>query len=337
MPSLWSLATALSMLCSPVVSVHHNHAAHHHQAVSRKSNLIQYVDGYIGTNPWEKSAGSSSVDNGNTYPQIGVPFAHTPFSPQTRATENKCNSPYYYKDSNFHGMRKTHFMSGSCVIEYGSMTLIPSVSLDINKALTYHSLNHELEEWTPAYYKITLPESGVVLEASNDNRAGTMRVDLTKSKKDTFYIIVIGFDTMYNKSSLSILSASSMQLSNPVHRWYQGTKTPAGFSGHHHVEFSVAAVSYGIIEGYNKVRPGATAGLSNVNGPVAAYFEFDASQYDVVMASVGSSFVSRDKARLNMHAELGQAQSELFDLHGVRTRVTDTWEDKLSSISVTTV
>ena len=301
---------------------------------AERENLIQYVDGYIGTNPWQGSEGSTDSDNGNTLPQVGVPFAHSPFSPQTRATEDKCISPYYYKDSFFHGIRKTHFMSGSCVVEYGPITIIPSVTLDINQALTYHALNHDNEEWSPAYYKVALPESGMVIEAANNNRAGTIHVDVSNAKQDTFYLIAMGFDTMYNKSSVSILSPSSMEFSNPVHRWYQATGKAAGFSGHHHVQFSEEAISFGIIEGFTTVHAGATEGCSGIEGPVAAYFEFNASQYVRVMASIGSSFVSRDKARLNIEAELGEGE-KIFDLHGVRARVTAQWESKLSAIQVT--
>jgi putative alpha-1,2-mannosidase len=245
-------------------------------------------------------------------------------------------SPYYYDDAFFQGMRKTHFMSGSCVVEYGPVTLIPSLTLDINAALTFHALSHANEEWSPGYYKVSLPESGVTIEAVNDNRAGIMSVDLTAAKQDTFYVIAMGFDTMYNKSSVSILSKSSMQTSNPVHRWYQATGQPAMFAGHHHIEFSEEALSYGIIEGLSEVRPGAEQGQSGELGPVAAYFEFSTAQYSKVMAAVGSSFVSRDKAQANMVAELGgSAEAGLFDLEAVRARVTAAWEDKLSIIDVT--
>lgn len=298
-------------------------------------NYIKYVDGYIGTSSWQGSDGSSSEDNGNTLPQIGVPFAHSPFTPQTRATEDKCVSPYYYDDTSFHGVRKTHFMSGSCVGEYGPITFIPSVTLDVNAALTYHSLNHANEEWSPAYYKVTLPESGVTMEAVNDNRAGIFSIDLSVAKQDTFYLIGMGFDTMYNKSSVSILSNKTMAFSNPVHRLYQAAGKPAMFAGHHYVELSEEAISCGIIEGYTDVHVGATEGTSSEAGPVAAYFEFSASAYSKVMAAVGSSFVSREKARANMFAELGDsAEMGLFDMSAVSTKVTAIWEDKLSIIKV---
>ena len=68
-------------------------------------------------------------------------------------------------------------------------------------------------------YTMDLAESGVRVEAVNDNRAGQVRFDLTHLRSDasSFYVIVMSFDTHYNKSSLLALSSTSLQLSNPVY------------------------------------------------------------------------------------------------------------------------
>lgn len=186
-----------------------------------------------------------------------------------------------------------------------------------------------------------MKESGVTLEAANDNRAGVLRFDLKKfTGGNKFYVIVMGFDTDYNESSVSILSNSTVQFSNPVHRWYQASGRHAGFSGHHHMHFSAEAVSYGIIRGYSEVSPGDTEGESNHKGPVAAYFEFDLSNLSsdaIVGAAVGSSFVSRQKAEDNMYAELvtsGKDTSALFALDDVVARVSSTWESALSALDI---
>lgn len=67
-------------------------------------------------------------------------------------------------------------------------------------------------------YTMDLAESGVRVEAVNDNRAGQLRFDLSNLRSDTtsFYVIIMSFDTHYNKSSLTARSSSSVQLSNPV-------------------------------------------------------------------------------------------------------------------------
>ncbi|MCU1249977.1 MAG: alpha,2-mannosidase [Edaphobacter sp.] len=49
----------------------------------------------------------------------------THWTPQTRAGETKCIVPYYFTDAKIQGLRGSHFLSGSCVPDYGSMTLMP--------------------------------------------------------------------------------------------------------------------------------------------------------------------------------------------------------------------
>lgn len=116
------------------------------------NNNIKYVNTYLGTS-YSKLDG---VSKGNTYLQIGVPFAHSPWSPSTQTNEDKCNSPYYFDDEYWIGLRKTHFMSGSCVIDYGTVTILPAISDDWSTVLTTHRVNHDAEISTPSvsYYYV---------------------------------------------------------------------------------------------------------------------------------------------------------------------------------------
>src|SRR4051812_29944561 len=68
---------------------------------------------------------TGTQNEGQTYPAVGVPFAMTHWTPQTRAGEIKCVAPYYFPDKRIQGLRATHFLSGSCVPDYGSVTLMP--------------------------------------------------------------------------------------------------------------------------------------------------------------------------------------------------------------------
>ncbi len=296
--------------------------------------LTNYVDGFIGTSHWINADDSASANFGNTVPQLGMPFAHTPLSPQTRAGEAKCQSPYYYDDEYFMGFRKTHFMSGSCVIEYGSVSVLPSVSLDLSEATTYHRLNHTVENWSPAKYEVTLPESGLKVSGTNDNAAGLVKVNSKDAKTDTFYILVASFDTSYNESTVEITSTSSVLVSNPVHRWYLQMGESAGFSGHHSIKFSQTAISSVIIEADGTISVGATSGKSGSAGTATAYFEFQSSMKNEVIAAIGSSFISRDKAEVNLQSELAAAPYGLFDFNNVVSRVNTAWNTRLSSLKV---
>jgi len=63
--------------------------------------------------------------DGQTFPGVGEPFAMTEWTPETRRGEAKCIAPYYVADTRIYGFRGSHFLSGSCTQDYGSMSLMP--------------------------------------------------------------------------------------------------------------------------------------------------------------------------------------------------------------------
>lgn len=66
-------------------------------------DYTKFLNMYIGTS---YSLNISDVhDYGNSALYIGLPHAHTSWTPQTRLTENKCESPYYHFDPYFKGLR----------------------------------------------------------------------------------------------------------------------------------------------------------------------------------------------------------------------------------------
>src|SRR5262245_35465459 len=93
-------------------------------------DLVQYVQPFSGTAPSTTTAAlkhseAGSEKNANTIPAVGLPFGMTQWTPQTRATETKCIPPFFYKDSLINGFRGTHWISGSCMQDYGSVTIMP--------------------------------------------------------------------------------------------------------------------------------------------------------------------------------------------------------------------
>ncbi len=97
-----------------------------------------YVNPLIGSAPSttesaKKHSEAGSEMKGQIVPAIGVPQGMTSWTPQTRATELKCIPPFYYNDTKIQGFRGTHWMNGSCVQDYGSVTIMPmSGKLNVN-------------------------------------------------------------------------------------------------------------------------------------------------------------------------------------------------------------
>jgi putative alpha-1,2-mannosidase len=89
-----------------------------------QSEPVGWVNEYIGT-----------ANEGQTFPATGYPFAMTQWTPQTRPGNIKCVPPYYFADTRIQGFRGSHFLSGSCTQDYGSLTIMPaSGTLDLAAA-----------------------------------------------------------------------------------------------------------------------------------------------------------------------------------------------------------
>jgi putative alpha-1,2-mannosidase len=86
------------------------------QCVSAAVDPYRLVDPRIGT-----------ANEGQTYPVVGMPFGMTGWTPETQPTEDKCLSPYYDKDPKLTGFRGSHWLSGSCTQDYGTVTVMPTV------------------------------------------------------------------------------------------------------------------------------------------------------------------------------------------------------------------
>lgn len=305
------------------------------QANIKKSS---YVNPLIGTTFYLNQ--NDNHDYGNTMPSVGQPNAHTTWSAQTQHNENKCKSSYYHFDKNFMGMRRTHWMSGSCVIDYGSASILPAVDLDLNKALTFHALDHSKETAAADSYTIELSESQLSLKATSLYTSGMLRIEDTSSTSvntnsatDFFYILIMAHDNMYNQSSVTISdSDDTVYVTNPVHRWYQSTGEYAGFDGHHIFTTSRPALEVGIIHGYTGgVESSLHSAQSDANGSAVAYLKFARSDGPVTIKTA-CSFISRDKALDNLQKEFAYNGITSFDDMKSITRTA--WERKLSLIDI---
>ncbi|MBD0294530.1 MAG: hypothetical protein ICV84_04895 [Flavisolibacter sp.] len=142
-------------------------------------NLLPYVQPLSGTAPStttaaQKHSEAGSERNANTIPAVGLPFGLTQWTAQTRTTEQKCNPPYFYKDSLLSGFRGTHWISGSCMQDYGSVTIMPVTGRLKTKDYAV-PFSHENEVATPAWYKVGLPALQLTAEMSATTRCGILQ------------------------------------------------------------------------------------------------------------------------------------------------------------------
>jgi predicted alpha-1,2-mannosidase len=291
-------------------------------AYAQQSSFVSYVNPLTGT---AASTTISAAKHGagtemlaNVIPAVGLPFGMLQLSPETRTTERKCQAPYYYKDETSGGYRLTHWLSGSCTQDYGSVTIMP-VTGSLKPGATL-PLDHHTEVSGPHYYKNRL--GGVQTEMTATARCGMLQ--FTMLQADSLYLLITP-NSDKQKGFVSIDTArKEITGYNPVYRIYQGNGQPAGFSGWFVIQYETAAAA-GTFS-----ATGASAALSIRDQPGAGgYIGLKAAAGAVVKLRIGTSFTGLEGARRNLHAEM-----DTWDFSRLKEQAESAWNKALGQIEV---
>lgn len=275
---------------------------------------LKYVDPLIGTG-FAKTAsalrhGGGSEERGQNFPGVGKPFGMTQWTPETRTTEIKCVSPYYYNDKYITGFRGSHWMSGSCTQDYGSITLMPFTSA-IQDTLSHapvSKFSHKNEISAPHYYKVTLDNSNIIAELTGSVRSGMMRFSFP-GKTSGYVLIRMNSDENQGKVWID-RENNEIKGYNPVHRIYQGRGKSAGFSGYFVIRFD---------------KPFKVIDQLLTNQQLAITFKNE----KLVNVKIGTSFTSLEAARKNLDAEITG-----WDFEALKKSTSDAWNTTLAKVFV---
>jgi predicted alpha-1,2-mannosidase len=282
--------------------------------ISAAQSPLQYVNPLIGTAPATtesaKRHGAGTEEKGQTYPATGRPFGMTQWTPETRTTEEKCISPYYYNDKYITGFRGSHWMSGSCTQDYGSATLMPFTTTkpDTLTRAPVSKFSHKNETSSPAYYSVLLDNSGVFAEIIGSVRSGMMRFTFP-GKTGGFILIRMNSDRKAGKVWIDEQRKEIVGY-NPVFRLYQGRGQSAGFSGYFVIKFDKPFVLIPQIQN---------------NQQLALNF----GNEKFVRVRIGTSFTGLDAARNNLEKEI-----PTWDFEALRKLSEDVWKKTLGKIVV---
>ncbi|MGI4872092.1 MAG: GH92 family glycosyl hydrolase [Janthinobacterium lividum] len=267
-------------------------------------DVVRYVQALAGT---AASTTASSTKHGhsttehlaNTFPAVGQPFGMTHWTPQTRLTENKCVAPYYYADTLLSGFRDSHWLSGSCTQDYGSVTIMPLTGKLKTSAKAYTTaFSHRTETTTPAYYKVALPQYQLQVEMTATARCGLLQ--LVAAQDDSLYVLVTPNSDRGQGAVQVNAQTGEVSGHNPAYRIYQSWGQPAGFSGYFVVQVERRAGRGGTYSGGR-----ATAATSIRDQPdIGAFLGFKVRKGDTLRLRVGTSFSSLEGARQNLQAEI---------------------------------
>jgi predicted alpha-1,2-mannosidase len=275
---------------------------------------LQYVNTLIGTAPATtesaKRHGAGTEDKGQTFPAVGRPFGMTQWTPETRTTEDKCVSPYYYNDKLITGFRASHWMSGSCTQDYGSATIMPFTTgrPDTLKFAPVSRFSHKNETASPAYYRLQLDNYGITTELTGSVRSGILRFTFP-GKTPGYLLIRMNSDERQGKVWFN-KQKNEIQGYNPVHRIYQGRGQSAGFSGYFVIRFDKPVNAITQLQGEQQIA-------------------VSVGNEKIVSVKVGTSFTSLEAAAKNLDKEI-----PAWDFEGLKKASEDVWNQTLGKVAV---
>jgi predicted alpha-1,2-mannosidase len=294
--------------------------------------LTDYIETRVGTAPsvthTAGAFGKNTEELGQTLPAVLEPNGMNFWTPQTRDTEKKCVSPYYYKDEKLQGFRNSHWIVGGCTQDYGSMTLMPTFGeLVCQPEERASSYNHSTEVSKPYYYSANLERYNLTAEMTGRSRSAIFRFTYDKTG-DGYLVVNPNSDEGQGYIEVDTIN-HLIKGYNPVHRIYQGWGEQAGYSGYFVIDYSQTAITeYGTFRGdtiYN--RQNCISGGTKIG----AYLKFAVKSGQLVTFKAASSFVSIDGALKNLQAEISH-----YDFDKTASELKEIWEKRLAIIDVKT-
>ena len=294
-----------------------------------QNNFVDYVNPLIGTAPSTTISalrhGEGKENNAQVVPFVTVPFGMTNWTPQTKANETKCVAPYYYADSIIQGFRGSHWLSGSCVQDYGSMTIMPvSGKLKCFSEERGSSFSHNQETASPYCYRVYLDDYGIQAEMTATKRCGLFKFNFEKGGESH---IVVNPNSDESRGFIQLIPEKNEIVGyNPVYRIYQGWGQSAGFSGYFVARFSHDFEKYGVYQD-TTISEMSTELVNQRN--LGAWVSFNLKKNDLVYVEIGTSFSSIEEARKNLDSEVGS-----LDFDQVRDQLKESWEKLLAKVQV---
>ncbi len=253
--------------------------------------LTQYVDPFIGTG-----------GHGHVFLGANVPFGFVQLGPSQEVKGWDWCSGYHYSDSTMFGFSHTH-LSGTGIGDLGDILFVPARDPSIGQM----RFSHDDERARPGYYAVRLEDAGVDVELTATTHAGVHRYRFDDG--DTAYVKVnlaygIGWDRSM-ETHVEQVGDSAVSGYRYSRGWARDQKI------YFHAEFS---------------RP-----MSRCETDDTLALCVFAPSTEPLVAKVGLSAKSVERARANLYTEVGDA-----DFDTVMERADKVWNDNLGRVTVTT-
>ena len=253
--------------------------------------------------------GKGSEELGQTLPAVLSPNGQTFWTPQTRDTEKKGVSPFYYSDGKFQGFRASHWLTGGATQDYGSFTIAPiSGRLRLSPEERATAYDHSLESAHPHYYSVVLPDEHLQAEMTATSHCAVFRIT---PGQDGDIHIVLNHNSDEGVGTVRIDTLNHViYATNPIHRIYQGWGKSANYSGHLVLVYKDRPVDAGVKDGI-------------------AYLTFKGRKTRPLEFCASTSFTGYEGAMLNLQTEIGDK-----DFEDVAAGLAEVWCEKLHRIDI---
>jgi predicted alpha-1,2-mannosidase len=282
-------------------------------------SAVDWVNTYIGT-------GGGGSDYGGTMPLVTTPFGTTNWTAQTR--ENSISvSSYAFEDHSISGFIGTH-QPAIWMGDYGYVTLVPEVdAIKTSQRERALPFMREQEVTTPYYYAVDLDAGAarrIRAEITATDHCGLLRFTFPAQARAS---VVVEATRYLTPGMVHVDSAAHEIVGYNPERMdaHLSNVTLPHFKGYFVVEFRQRFRSHGVYLGSDM-----HAGMGTARGPNAgAFVTFDTTAGEVIEAKVGTSFISIEQARRNLHLELPG-----WDFGTVRAQLKATWNHKLTAFAI---
>ena len=289
--------------------------------------LVDLVDPFIGT-------GGTGFGIGAAVPGAKAPFGMIFPSPDTTGENGQfgfyhCGG-YYDPDPMIEGFSHTH-LHGVGAQEYGNLMFVPlagSMSDERTKVENYRSTySKDTQTASPGYYAVTLDNGEIRVELTATERAAHHRYTYPAEETTSVGTVFIDVSQVLTDGEVIDSEVTVDTVNKRVEGWLLNDH---GFSGR-----------YGGITIYFSIRykQDTTAWGTTLNGflkpeiseqegdRLGVYLEFDTSGGAEIELQAAISFVSVEKARLNLETEMPD-----WDFDGTRAQTEQMWENELSVV-----
>lgn len=290
------------------------------QNAVHREKLVDYVEPLSGTAPSSSASAMANSEagselSGNTIPAVGLPFGMTQFTPQTTSSEKKCLPPYEYRAKTVRGFRASHWLSGSCTQDYGSVSLLPVAGTLKDTARLL--LNHGEESAKPYEYQIRFNDR-YLAKMTATLRCGIFSITMLTT--DTLHLVIQTNSDFKQGRVYARQQGQVITGYNPVHRIYQGWGEYAGFDGNFYLACEKAP---------SKMQYSTFKDRTKDSGQVIlSYYLHKGEKLKLKM---GTSFTSIREAQNNLETEIPD-----WNFKNVKNAAIRSWEQHLGRIRVQT-